>query len=84
MIELEHRIRERAHQLWAENGSPENMSEHFWLLAERQLVEEDQSARQPAEDSQPGQLEEDVTGRESGEVEKSEQKQSPGRKPLSK
>ena len=40
MTDLEHRIRDRAHQLWVENGSPDNMAEHFWLLAERQIAEE--------------------------------------------
>lgn len=29
----EHRIRERAFQLWQESGCPEGRAEEFWLLA---------------------------------------------------
>jgi hypothetical protein len=33
-------IRERAHQLWVENGRPNGLEDFFWLEAERQLKEE--------------------------------------------
>ncbi|WP_267214087.1 DUF2934 domain-containing protein [Chelatococcus asaccharovorans] len=34
MDEREHRIRERAHRLWEEEGRPEGRAERHWLQAE--------------------------------------------------
>lgn len=65
----EDRIRARAYQLWLENGSPENMAEHFWLLAEREVAQGGvpERATPNVEDGEPpGQLAEDITGTESG------------------
>ena len=82
MTDLEHRIRDRAHQLWVENGSPDNMAEHFWLLAERQIAEESAAGMTAPlpEQAVPGQLEEDITGRESGRAQQRAQKNSIDRK----
>jgi len=33
----EHRIRERAHQLWIDDGQPEGQSLHYWLKAQSEL-----------------------------------------------
>ena len=35
--EREQRIRDRAHQMWEENGRPEGSGEQFWLRAEQEL-----------------------------------------------
>jgi len=35
----EHRIRERARDLWEQHGSPQGSDMEFWLRAERELVE---------------------------------------------
>ncbi len=81
MTDLEHRIRDRVHHLWVENGSPDNMAEHFWLLAEQQIAEESAEGSTPlSEQGVPGQLEEDITGRESGRAQQRAQKNSIDRK----
>jgi hypothetical protein len=49
--ELEHLIRERAHQLWEAAGSPAERSMEFWLRA-RELVEAETRASHAPE--QPG------------------------------
>jgi hypothetical protein len=36
------RIRERAHEIWVERGCPTGRDVEHWLLAERELIEEDQ------------------------------------------
>jgi hypothetical protein len=46
--ELEHLIRERAHQLWEAAGSPAERSMEFWLRA-RELVEAETRASQAPE-----------------------------------
>jgi len=45
----EHRIRERAFQLWQEAGCPEGRAEEFWQLAEQA---ETTAPEMPTEDSQ--------------------------------
>ncbi|MBR0664421.1 DUF2934 domain-containing protein [Roseomonas hellenica] len=47
---LEQRIRERAHQLWEEAGSPQASDQHFWFLAKREI------------DQQEAQLDQEVAG----------------------
>ncbi len=46
--ELEHLVRERAHQLWEAAGSPAEQSMEFWHLA-RELVEAETRASQAPE-----------------------------------
>jgi len=45
----EHRIRQRAFQLWQEAGCPEGRAEEFWQLAEEA---ETRAAELPTQDSQ--------------------------------
>lgn len=48
-IELEERIRRRAHEIWRSHGSKgDNTSLDDWLEAEREIVGDD--AHQPAQD----------------------------------
>ena len=39
----EERVRERAHDLWEQHGSPQGRDQEFWLRAERELVESSSS-----------------------------------------
>jgi hypothetical protein len=48
--ELEDRIRQRAYDLWLENGQPEGSEMDFWLQAEREIRDID-SALGAAPDS---------------------------------
>ncbi len=67
----EARIRERAYQLWVDSGRPDNMAEHFWVMAEREMAEGDtppSSAPVGLDEDVPGQLAEDITGYESGKA----------------
>ncbi|WAC27176.1 DUF2934 domain-containing protein [Ancylobacter sp. SL191] len=41
MDEREHRIRERAHRLWEEEGRPDGRSEHHWFAAKEMIAIED-------------------------------------------
>ena len=41
--ELEQRIRERAFQIWIEEGKPEGRHVEHWTRAERQIIREGQS-----------------------------------------
>ena len=36
---LDHRIRERAYQIWAMNGCPEGQADQHWLAAEREILQ---------------------------------------------
>lgn len=38
----EHKVRDRAYQLWEEAGHPEDREQEFWFQAERELAEEDE------------------------------------------
>jgi hypothetical protein len=38
MQDLEQAIRERAYQLWTENGCPEGQADSHWLEAQRQVL----------------------------------------------
>lgn len=38
---LQQRIREKAHQLWEEAGSPEGTDQHFWFLAKVEIDREE-------------------------------------------
>jgi len=38
----EHKIRDRAYQLWVAAGQPEDREQEFWYQAERELAEEDE------------------------------------------
>jgi hypothetical protein len=40
-IELENRIRDRAHRIWLDAGCPEGQAEHHWELARLSIVEEE-------------------------------------------
>lgn len=48
----ENRIRQRAHQLWVQAGSPEGRDEEFWHEAEAQILKEEQDKR--ADPMSPG------------------------------
>jgi hypothetical protein len=37
----EHRVRDRAYQLWEQAGRPEGKSEEFWLQAETEISAEE-------------------------------------------
>ena len=39
-IDLEERIRQRAYELWEDNGRPEGGADEFWQRAERELRNE--------------------------------------------
>jgi hypothetical protein len=36
---LNHRIRERAYEIWAMNGCPEGQADQHWLAAESEIVQ---------------------------------------------
>jgi Protein of unknown function (DUF2934) len=36
---LNHRIRERAYEIWAMNGCPEGQADQHWLAAEREILQ---------------------------------------------
>ncbi|WP_082561251.1 DUF2934 domain-containing protein [Devosia sp. Root685] len=38
----ENKVRDRAYQLWADAGQPEDREQDFWYQAERELAEEDE------------------------------------------
>ncbi|KKB75988.1 hypothetical protein VW35_19845 [Devosia soli] len=38
----EHKVRDRAYQLWIDAGEPEGREQEFWYQAERELAEEDE------------------------------------------
>jgi hypothetical protein len=38
MQDLEHAIRERAYQLWTEDGCPDGHADAHWLAAQRELL----------------------------------------------
>jgi hypothetical protein len=40
-VELENRIRHRAHQIWLDAGCPEGQAEHHWELARLAVADED-------------------------------------------
>jgi hypothetical protein len=40
--ELDRRIRDRAYQIWLEEGCPEGRAEEHWLLAKEMVATEDQ------------------------------------------
>jgi hypothetical protein len=46
--ELELRIRERAYQLWQEDGAPEGKSDEYWHRA-RKLIEDEARSGTPSE-----------------------------------
>jgi hypothetical protein len=37
---LQHRIRERAYELWNSSGRVEGQAEHHWFVAEREVLSE--------------------------------------------
>ena len=37
---LQHRIRERAYELWNSGGRVEGQADHYWLVAEREMLSE--------------------------------------------
>lgn len=39
MKPTEEDIRQRAHEIWEQNGRPEDRDEEFWLQAERELFD---------------------------------------------
>jgi Protein of unknown function (DUF2934) len=45
----EHRVRERAYQLWEAAGRPDGRSDEFWQRAEAEIVVEDQEASNEAD-----------------------------------
>jgi hypothetical protein len=47
--ELDQRIRERAHQLWEADGSPEGGLDQFWHRAKELIEDEAQSAYPPSQ-----------------------------------
>jgi hypothetical protein len=49
------KIRDLAHALWLEDGSPDGNSDHYWLKAERQLASDSDldMSEQQAEVEQP-------------------------------
>lgn len=50
--DLEHRIREKAFQIWQMDGSPEGREEHYWYLA-RDLIEAEVEAEAKASKHPP-------------------------------
>ncbi|HWV21308.1 MAG TPA: DUF2934 domain-containing protein [Devosia sp.] len=38
----EHKVRDRAYQLWDEAGQPQDREQEFWYQAEQELAEEDE------------------------------------------
>jgi hypothetical protein len=44
-LERKHGIRERAHEMWTEQGRPERRDVEFWLAAERELESQQMRAR---------------------------------------
>lgn len=50
---LQRRIRRRAHQLWQDAGGADGESEHFWLLAEQQIKQDEQDYDDTLDDSFP-------------------------------
>ncbi|WMT92884.1 DUF2934 domain-containing protein [Pelagibacterium sp. H642] len=49
MTDLEQRIRERAHQIWEEEGRPEGLEQDHWERAAREI---DSEEGQPRDDGQ--------------------------------
>jgi hypothetical protein len=47
--EREKRIRERAHQLWEAEGSPDGRLEEYWLRAQELIEDESKSAYPPSQ-----------------------------------
>ena len=45
--ELEEKIKELAYHKWEEAGKPENMEAHFWLEAEKEIIEYFKSLYEP-------------------------------------
>jgi hypothetical protein len=45
--QLEQRIRERAHQIWEEDGRPEGCDHEHWARAEREIAGQDSPPLQP-------------------------------------
>jgi len=45
----EHRVRERAYQLWEAAGRPDGRSDEFWQRAEAEIAVEDQEANNEAD-----------------------------------
>ena len=46
---LQTRIRERAHELWEAEGSPEGRLEEYWLRAQELIEDESKSAYPPSQ-----------------------------------
>lgn len=46
----EHRIRERAHALWEQEGRPEGRHEDHWHQASREVGDDEGPGRRPATD----------------------------------
>jgi Protein of unknown function (DUF2934) len=45
------RVRERAYAIWQREGNPDGAAEQFWLMAEEELLaEEQESSSTPAQD----------------------------------
>ena len=44
----EQRIRQRAHRIWEQSGSPDGQEAQHWQQAEREIDAEDAPASQPA------------------------------------
>jgi hypothetical protein len=47
--ELDQRVRERAHQLWQADGSPEGALDRYWHRAKELIEDEAQSAYPPSQ-----------------------------------
>jgi hypothetical protein len=54
MSDKTQRIRERAYQIWHEQGNPEGLANDHWLQAERELKEGDSNGVDESEGSQTG------------------------------
>ncbi len=50
---LQRRIRRQAHRLWQAAGSPDGQSEHFRLLAEREIKQAERDYDKTLQDSFP-------------------------------
>jgi hypothetical protein len=48
-VELDQRIRERAHQLWEADGSPEGGLDRYWHRAKELIEDEAKSAYPPSQ-----------------------------------
>jgi Protein of unknown function (DUF2934) len=55
--EVEQRIRERAFEIWIEEGQPDGKDKEHWERAEAEIIEQKTPEEQPAPEPLPGPFE---------------------------